>query len=648
MSTKTQIKVPETLTRAAEISVTGEGEQKAFSMSISSDVPYKRYDWWNDKEYWEVLDHKGMDETRLKAGLPILFNHDRDQHLGRATKYENDGKKCTVSEIIWSGSEFAQQKKKDAETGALPTTSVGYRLLDEGVCIGEKDGLPVYKFKFEPFEGSLVTVPADTTVGVGRDAAEIERLRSLPGNLIAIHLQKEVDPETEKGHTQPTQTKAMAEQTTAEKPQIDVSKERNEAVAAERSRVSSIQATSRHFAEKGLGGRKIDTAELAAKCIAEGKTEQEFRNMVMDGNFAEVKPVETTTPEIGMSSKEKRSFSLVRAMGCLARKQPVDGLEKEASDAHAKLIGREAQGLEFFIPQDVWRARAFPNGISEHQRALFTNVFTGAGALVGTDLLGASLIELLRNQMFVVAMGARTLSGLKGNVAIPRQTGGATASWLAEDSTATRTQQTVGQLNLVPHKLMAATAYTQQLLQQSSVDVENFVRQDLMAVIAIERDRAAINGSGVSGEPLGILGLGTQLSTPVTLASAESLTYAKALEFETNVALNNAATGKLGYMTSIRSRSNAKTLAEIQSTNSNPVWKNDTVNGYPARATNQMPTATGVLFGNWDDLILADWADTSVLVDPYSLSLQSQISVVMQMLCDNGVRHTKSFSKGTT
>lgn len=637
MSTKTKtIKVPENLTRQGTMQMDGE---KAVRVSISSDTPYERYDWWNDERYYEVLDHSpgAITDTRLKAGLPMLFNHSRGTHLGRARSFENDGHRINVSDIVWSESEEAQQKKRDMEAGVLVDTSVGYRLVGEGECIGAKDGIPVYKFKWEPHEFSLVTIPADVSVGVGR-ARSAEKPAGEP---LEIKIRStELDNPLKK-----EQTRRMDP---ADQPQIDVSKERNEAVTAERKRVADIQELSKHFATNGLGGRKIDTSELAAKFIAEGKTDREFQDAVVRGNFPDAKPVVEFTPELGMSRKEKNQFSLIRAMRCLANKRPLDGIEKEASEAHAKLIGKEVDGVGFFIPEDIMRGRAVQNFnpiANEQIRALFAGTYSAAGALVADDLSAFSLIELLRNQMFVVQMGARSLSGLKGNVPIPRQTGGATASWLAEDSTITASNQTVGQLNLAPHKIAAATAYTQQLLAQSSIDVENFVRQDLTAVIAIARDLAAINGSGVAGQPLGIINT-TGLSTNVTLASVESLTYAKAVQFETNIGLNNADRGKLGYLASIGARGNAKLLAEIASTNSNPVWKNNMVNGYPALATNQVPTANGVIFGNWDDLILASWGETSVIVDPYSLSLQGQVRIVFQMMCDNGLRHAASFAKG--
>lgn len=169
MPTKT-IKVPRELHRQATIERGQDG--KPTKISVSSDAPYKRYDWWNDEEYYEVLDHgpDGIDDERLKAGLPILFNHNRNQHLARAKDYENDGHKLSLdmSKFIWASGQFADEKKKDMESGALPDTSVGYELIGDGVCVGAKDELPIYKFKWRLYEASAVTIPADISVGVGR------------------------------------------------------------------------------------------------------------------------------------------------------------------------------------------------------------------------------------------------------------------------------------------------------------------------------------------------------------------------------------------------------------------------------------------------------------------------------------------------
>lgn len=621
------------------VEMTGEGDERQFSMSVSSTEPYKRYDWWNEKEYYEVLDHRagGFDDTRLKKGLPILYNHDRDQHLGRAMEFSNDGSKLTVSKFIWSESEFAQCKKKDAMNGALPDTSVGYRLLDDGTQIGTKDGLPVIRFKWEIYEASLVTVPADPSVGVGRDEKTVSHMRSLPHAEISVELEKSIDQPPQKAQTQSTCIKPMSEPVT-----IDVSKERNEAVAAERQRVAKIRALDTHFREKGLAGRKIDTSKLAEEFIAGEKTEQEFRNAVMEGNFNDVKPVEQfKAAETGAGEKDLRKYSVLRALqGALAVREgrQFDGIEREMSEAALKASGRSTNGV--LIPHDV---------LEFNSRALTTNVFSAAGALVGTDLLGGSLIELYRNKMCVLKMGARTMGGLVGNVAIPRQSGGGTAYWLSESGTVTESGQTVGQLSLTPKRLGAFTKYSRQLLAQSSIDVEGFVRQDLMTILAIARDKAALTGSGASGEPLGIAN-NTSLSTSVTLANAGTITYAEALRFETNVANNNAAVGRLGYLTTPTVRGGTKATPKFTNTGF-PVWENDMVNGYPADATLQITsaaTASTVFFGNWDDVILADWAGgIELLVNPYTDDTQALVRVTLHMLCDNGLRHTQSFSLST-
>ena len=115
---------------------------------------------------------------------------------------------------------------------------------------------------------------------------------------------------------------------------------------------------------------------------------------------------------------------------------------------------------------------------------------------------------------------------------------------------------------------------------------------------------------------------------------------------ETNLAANNADRGRLGYLVTPGARGWAKGTAKFANTGT-PIWENDTVNGYPARATNQVPTATcTVIFGRWDDLIVADWDGLDVVVDPFSLSLNGQISVVIQTLTDVGIRHAKSFAIG--
>ena len=597
------IKCP-TLFRSFEIDrAMVDKEKRTVSLSFSSEHPVER--WFGT----EILDHnpKSVRMGRMASGAPLLVNHNQDEQVGVVEEAKIEGNTGRATVRFGTGAR-ASEIFADVTDGIRRSVSVGYRIYKvekTGTSEGKVETVRVTDW--EPLEVSLVPVPADPNVGVGRaNAPEYE---------IEV---SETEPQNQK--------RSMAENIT-----VDVVQERKSAIQAERSRLSdldTIAGLSRKFNPEG-----VDAA--LAKAKAGDTSPAQFRAEIFP-LVTNAKPV-TTEPTIGLSERDLKSYSLVRAInGSIGamKGQSWSGLERECSAAVEKIVGRGTQG--FYIPHDVMQARA-----------LTTNVFSAAGAFVESGAQGQSLIELYRNKMHVVALGARVLTGLQGNLAIPSQTGGATASWLSEDATITASSQTVGQVALTPHRLAAATAFTYQLLAQSSVDVENFVRNDLMTVLAVEKDRAALKGSGVSGEPLGIY-LTANKSTSVTLAGANSMTYANAVQFETNVATNNADLGSLGYLVSVATKGNAKLIAEISSTNSNPVWKSDMVNGYPARATNQLTTLPSVIFGNWSDLIIGDWASNEVIVDPYSLSLQGQVRIVMQQLSDVAIRHAKSFSISTT
>jgi HK97 family phage major capsid protein len=624
---KKTIEIPETLFRSGTAAF--DKESGVVRLSFSSDAPVLRRT-RSGEQYYEILDHseRGMNKERLRAGTSLLFNHNPEILIGRNTFIGVENGRGYVDSKISRADDVKSYATK-IEEGILCDSSVGYGIEDDGEEIGMRNGIPEVRFRWQPHEVSLVTIPADTSVGIGREET----------TTVFRSISFSVDNKPKPATNAPTHKTHMADPiapTAPETPSINIVAERQGAVAAERKRVADIQELNTHFTTKGIAGRRVDAGKLAERMIADGKTVDDFRNEVIRTELPELKPIETS-PEVGMSKRDLSSYSLVRAMnGAIGamKGQSWSGLEKDASEAAAKIAGRSTQG--FFIPHDVMQSRA-----------LTTNVFSAAGAFVDTSAQGQSLIELYRNKMHVVALGARVLTGLQGNLAIPSQTGGATASWLSEDATITASAQTVGQVSLTPHRLAGATAFTYQLLAQSSQDVENFVRNDLMTVLAIEKDRAALKGSGASGEPLGIYGTANK-STSVTLAGANSMTYANAVQFEANVALNNADMGSLGYLTSVQTKANSKLIAEIQSTNSNPVWKGDMVNGYTARATNQLTTLPSVIFGNWSDLIIGDWASNEVIVDPYSLSMQGQVRIVMQQLTDVAIRHAKSFSISTT
>lgn len=565
-------------------------EARTVTLSFSSETPVDR--WFG----FEILDHSpaSIRMNRLKDGGPLLVNHDGRDQIGVVESAEIGPDKKGRAVLRFGKSTRAQEIFDDVLDGIRRNVSVGYWV--HRMVLEEEDdekGNTYRAMDWEPLEISIVPVPADISVGVGRSRGEgdhetiIERSIKMP------------EPVVEK---------------------VDVKKIEADAQNAEHTRVNEILA---------IGDQHKCQAD-AARFIRERKSVEDFKNFVLETRY-KAKPVDVD-PNIGMSDKERSKYSLLRAIRQAATEGGrLDGIEKEASDAVAKLCGRNPRG--FFIPNDILMEK----------RDMGAQDAAKGGYTVGTDLLSGSMIELYRNKTLVVQMGARTLSGLVGNIAIPRVTGGATAYWLPETGAVTKSDQAFGQLALTPKRLVGDTVYSKELLMQSSIDVENFIRQDLMTVLALEKDRAAINGSAASGEPTGILNTTGIIS--ITFGAAP--TWAKVVDFETQVADNNADVGALGYLTTPVVRGKWKTTVKATST-AVFLWGDGDmpVNGYRAGVTKQVPS-NRVIFGNFADLIIGEWAGIDVVVDPYSLKKNGQIEVTITLWTDIGIRHAVSFAAST-
>jgi hypothetical protein len=251
--------------------------------------------------------------------------------------------------------------------------------------------------------------------------------------------------------------------------------------------------------------------------------------------------------------------------------------------------------------------------------------------------------------MVTKRLGVQGMAGLEGNVAIPRQTGVATAYSLAESATLTKSTQALDQVLLTPHRVGAYNEYTKQLLLQSSVDVENFIRDDLFKVIAIKWDKLILEGSGSSSEPTGIL----HQDGIASIHFGAAPTFAKLVAFETALANVNADLGAMAYVSSPSVRGVLKVTPKVpNSTFPIFVWEkgawNDgsydgEINSYRAAATNQI-SGNLVAFGNWSDAIHALWGGYDVVVNPYTRDIDAVVRITINTFGDVAVRHAASFA----
>jgi HK97 family phage major capsid protein len=333
---------------------------------------------------------------------------------------------------------------------------------------------------------------------------------------------------------------------------------------------------------------------------------------------------------LGLSQREAQKFSLMRAIqAASANNWTQAGYELECSREIAKRTNKVLDPNKFYVPFEV------------QQRDLTAGTGSAGGFLVGTQNM--SFIELMRNRSVVYRMGAQRLSGLSGNVTIPRQTAAATGYWLATEGTAiTESQQTFGQLSLTPKTVGAYTEVSRQLMLQSSPDAESIVSTDLATVCALAIDVGALRGSGSGGEPAGIVG-----TSGVGAVTGTSLAAAGVLEFQSDVAGGNLLTEACGYVTTPAVAALLMARPELPSTGTTRLWQGNMLEGtlfnMRAMSSNQMSAGT-MLFGDFSKLVIAEWNTLEVEVNPYANFQAGIVGVRAMVTVDVGVRYGGAFS----
>jgi HK97 family phage major capsid protein/HK97 family phage prohead protease len=590
-STLTKIAALRSLTgkyQRAELTSFDEVEERTFEFPFSSEYPVARY-FGN-----EILSHesKAADLSRLNDGAPLLFNHNPDRVIGVVERAYIDGnKRRGYARVRFSRNSFAQEILSDVKDGVLRNVSFGYS-IDKMEERGSGDFVAT---AWSPYEISVVSVPADPGVGIGRSLEDDNAASAAPTP----------DPIPSMENTTP-----------------DLAVVRAEAAEAERARISDITSLCTKHGMEDLGRQMVES----------GRSIDEARAAVLDKLNIPQETVTMQAADIGLSEKESRSFSFLRAINYLSN--PTDrsareaaAFEIEASEAAAAKLGRQSRGIT--IPQDVLR------------RDLNVGTASAGGNLVATELDAGSFIDLLRNASALDQAGATVLTGLTGNVAIPRQSGAATAYWVAESGSPTESQQTVDQVSLVPRTVAAYTDFSRRLMIQSSIDVENMVRSDLASVIALKIDAAGLYGTGSNSEPLGLkntTGIGTEDF------AAAAPTFAEVVALESDVATANALLGTPVYLMNAAMRGNLKTTKKDAGSGIF-IMENGEVNGYRGVLSNQV--ASGDLwFGNFADLIIGYFSGLDLMVDPYTHSTSGTVRVVAMQDCDIAIRHPESFSRG--
>ena len=630
----------------------------SISVAISSETPYER--WWGI----EVLGHKSSEINleRLADGRhPLLLDHSAGRQVGVVSSVEIGSDNVLRGTARFSKRPEAQEVLRDVRDGIKTLVSVGYTIEDvvelgsnekgeqvelrhltweqlkteqrqlHGVEFSDDDFFrsavpggeswrkkgeepPVYRVtRWTPYEVSLVAIPADPTVGVGRSADQA-----------AVQQQ----------HVQATSATPTISVSPPQVKGSQMDQQVKDPAVAERERVAGIiEAGNKH--SKYVGQKDVENA------IRNGHSVEQFRDHVW--SKIETSHTDTSELHVGMTKKEAQRYSFGRAIvASITGDWSQAGLEREASAAMAKLTGRSAEG--FFVPFDIFR-RDF-------------NVGTGseAGNLVATDLRGDLYVDALRNAMVMSGLGVRFLPGLTSSIDMPRKATVSSLAMLSEIGSASETQPTTAKVTLSPKRISAYVEVSKQAMIQSFMSLENMIRDDLVMGAAVLLENQAINGNGTAPNILGLRNV-SGIGTVVAGANGLAPTWGHFVDLESACANANAEPDRLaGYLINTRTRGRAKQVQK--GTNLAFLWDGGAqpLNGYRAAVTNNVPanltkgTSTTVcsaaLFGSdWSMAVMGLFGAPDVVVDPYTKADTGQVKITLNQFADFGVRQPSAFAK---
>ena len=602
----------------------------------------------------EVLEHTAEAIDLSRAPLPIVVTHAANQiNVGIVEDLQISGGKLRGLARFGTRPEAAGYRE-DVLNGTLPSVSVRYARVR---ARRRPDGV-LHTSRWLPMHAAIVAEPADTGAGFYRDLS--------PDALPAFELQPDpllqpAAPTASTGEAtmadQNAAAGAVADQTTQQQqqtaaPGVDQTGQRAAPSIPAQPRQGptafEIEADRTAFITNICKANNIDEG-IRSLWITSGASAKSVSDELLQIISDRAKNTPKLT-QVGLTAKETQKFSLTRAIeACAAQNWSVAGFEAEVSRSIGQKLQRSPMPNRFFVPWEV-QERQTMTPLEEVAYQLAKRDLTVASAGAGgylKETTNIGFIELLRNKSVLMNMGAMRLSGLVGDVTIPKQSATGSATWLASESaTISEINQTFVQVALSPKTVGGYTEISRQLLLQSNPAIEGLVMSDLAAVVALDIDAKGLNGSGASGQPTGILntsGIGSVTGT--------SMDYADIIEFQTDVFAGNALTGGSGYVTTGAVAGLLKARVKFSGTAS-PIWDGQlasaNVDGYRGMASNQMPSAT-MLFGDFSlGVVIAEWGVLEVEVNPYANFQAGIVGVRAIASVDVGVRYPTAFSAASS
>jgi HK97 family phage major capsid protein len=643
---------------------------RTLTLTFSSEAPVPR--WFGD----EVLSHApgAADLSRLNDGAPLLFNHNADDILGVVESASIGADRRGHAVVRFANTQRGNEMMGLVADGIVRNVSFMYTACDYTATGVDPDSYSDDDATYTAnnwlaYEISLVSIPADNSVGIGRAAMAPEQTVT-----VQAPARSAAPPAASAAPQLPGENMPFKRNHPLHKPQEDggssggvaapaasAAAPAGDPVAAERQRVADIVALCR---------KHNLSMDKTHDMIARGIDISAARGEVLEGMLARgVNPVASLGHSpVDMTDKEKRSYSIIRAVSALVSGDWSNaGFEREVSAEIGKNT-KQTEGRSFFMPNnlpfapDQAHERAFREvmGKTSQNRAAYQVGSGTGGNLSATNLMADNFIEVLRNSSVTAQLGARYLTDLVGGVDIPRQSGATSVGWVGESTAGSESEATFDKVSLRPKTVTAWSVISRLMMLQSTPAIEMLARADLLAQTALAIDLAALSGSGTSNTPTGIVNQ-SGVASVVGGTNGANLSFDHIIQLKSAPRIANAPLANLGFALNYKSVGYLETL---KSTTGQYLWSDAgaaagaprSIKGESYVASQQLRSnltkgssssiCSELIYGNWLELLIAMWGVTEIAVNPYDSTGFKNGDVVLRVMqtCDIGVRHPVSFA----
>lgn len=361
----------------------------------------------------------------------------------------------------------------------------------------------------------------------------------------------------------------------------------------------------------------LDNAEKEQRKLTEDETTR------FEALNTEIRNLDKQIIDIKKETKEVRKmgkFSLLKAINDIANNRQLDERALEVVNQGITEMRKAGQNYSGQIQLPL------------EERATVQATVEGQGAeTVAEDLL--NILEPLRAKLVLAQAGASYMTGLVGNISIPAYSG-SQVTWEGEVAEAKDGAGTFTEVKLEPHRLTAYIDLSKQFLIQDSVSAEEMLKRDIVNAIANKLEATILGSETIVNAPEGLLN--------GVSADSSAITYEDIVAMETELEEANVR-GDIKFVVSPSAKAVLKTT-KLDAGSGKFAMEGNEVNGYPVLCTSAV-AGKGVIYGNFNDLVIGQWGGIDLTVDPYTQAANGKVRLVINAYFDAKPRRAESFVK---